>query len=135
MKLTNKFVIVVVLAMLTQSCATIFSGTKTRVSVAGAPEAANVYYNGSFVGEAPCRVKVSKNSLKGGNTKVQIKKESYETAEVTLARKIKMGAFIFNFFVFPVGHIVDFATGAIYKPYPNKIEYRLEKNNYKLKKT
>lgn len=46
---------------------------------------------------------------------------------MTWRRKIRVGAFIFDFFVFPGGHITDFLTGAIYKPYPTKIEYNLQK--------
>ena len=118
---------ILIIATFTQSCATIFSGTKSGVRVSGLPEGANVYYNGNFEGKAPCRVKVSKNSLKNGNTKVQIKQEGFKDAEVTLARKMKIGAFVGDVFVFPVGHIVDFMTGAIYKPYPRKVEYNLQK--------
>lgn len=68
---------------------------------------------------------MSKKSLKEGNVKIQIEKQDYEEAEVILNRKMKIGAFIGDILVFPVGHIVDFLTGAIYKPYPNKIEYNL----------
>jgi len=31
--------------------------------------------------------------------------------------------------IFPVGHIVEFVTGAIYKPYPAKVEFNLQKDN------
>lgn len=124
---------IVVIAVLSQSCATIFTGTKSGVHVKGDPDGASVYYNGSHEGEAPCRIKVSKNSLKDGNTKVQIKKDGFENSEIVLSRKLKFGAFLADFFVFPAGHIVDFVTGAIYKPYPKRIDYKLKsKSNVSL---
>lgn len=133
MKRLNKTIYLLVIAVLMQSCATIFSGTKSRVKVKGAPEGASVYYNGNYEDTAPCRVKVSKKSLKDGNTKIQIKEEGYKDTEVTLSRKIKIGAVIGNFLIFPVGHIVDFATGAIYKPYPGRINYNLIPKSVKSK--
>jgi len=120
---------VAIVATLFNSCATVFGGMKTNVKVKGLPEGASVYYNGNYEGNAPCNVKVSKNSLKDGNTKIQIKSEGYQDSEVTLSRKLKMGAFIGDILIFPVGHIVDFVTGAIYKPYPAKVEFNLQKDN------
>ncbi len=127
MKFFRKLLAVLFCAVLMSSCATIFGGMKTNVKVKGFPEGASVYYNGNFEGNAPCNVKVSKNSLKDGNTKIQVKSEGYENSEITLSRKMKMGAFLGDILIFPVGHIVDFATGAIYKPYPAKVEYNLQK--------
>lgn len=121
----RNLLVILIIAVSFSSCATLFSGTKTNVKVKGYPEGAKVYYNGNFEGNAPCNVKVSKNSLKNGNTKIQIKAEGYIDSEVTMSKKMKTGAFIGNFLIFPAGHIIDFVTGAIYKPYPNKIEYSL----------
>lgn len=108
------------------SCATIFSGTKSSVRVKGTPENAKVYYNGNYEGQAPCNVKISKNGLKQKQTTVEIKADGYETAQATLVRKIKVGAIVGDI-IFSAGIflIVDFATGAIYKPYPKKVEYNL----------
>ncbi len=124
-KLTLVSIIALSVIML-QSCATVFSGQKTNVRVKnGTPENANVYYNGSLVGQAPVSVKISKNGLKSGNVKIQVKKEGYNTQEVVLTRKLKMGAFVGDIIIFPVGHIVDFVTGAIYKPHPGSVKYSL----------
>ncbi len=125
MKRINVFIFAMSIALLTQSCATIFSGTKSKVKVKGTPEGASVYYNGNLEGNAPCNVKVSKKSLKNGNTNIKITHQGYENAEVTLSRKMKVGAFVGDIFIFPVGHIVDFVTGAIYKPYPGSVDYQL----------
>ena len=46
-------------AILLQSCALVFSGTKDKVKVrSGTPSNAEVYYNGEKVGEGNCTVKV-----------------------------------------------------------------------------
>jgi len=129
MKKSIQLITFSLILLIFSSCATIFGGMKTNVKVKGYPEGAKVFYNGNFEGNAPCNVKVSKNSLKDGSTKIQIKAEGFKDSEVTMSRKMKTGAFIGDLFIFPVGHIIDFVTGAIYKPYPNKIEFSLEINS------
>jgi transcription antitermination factor NusG len=110
---------------LMSSCATIFSGTKCKVKVKdGSPVSAKVYVNGSYEGTAPCKIKISKNSLKAGAT-VEIKADGYETQKVTLVRKMKMGALVGDIVTGIVWLAIDFADGAIYRAYPNKIEYNL----------
>ena len=47
-------------------------------------------------------------------------------------RKIRTGAFVANFLLFWPGLIVDFATGAIYKPC-NKIEKSNKRNSWNIK--
>lgn len=107
------------------SCATIFSGTKCKVKVKdGSPIAAKVYVNGTYEGTAPCKVKISKNSLKSGAI-VEIKADGYETQKVTLVRKLKIGALLGDIVTGVVWLAIDFADGAIYRAYPNKIEYNL----------
>jgi len=120
--------LVVLVATLFSSCAMIFTGSKATVAVKkGTPESAMVYYNGSYQGTAPCQVKVAKNSLKTGNATVTIKAKGYKETEVKLGRKMMPGAFVGDFLGFPLAHIIDFATGDIYRAYPKKIEYNLEK--------
>lgn len=127
----KKFIFIVVLAFMMSlnfGCATIFSGTATKVEVSGVQEQAKVYYNGNYEGEAPLKIKVSKNSLKNG-ADITIKKEGFEDATVKLVRKTKTGAVIGNIlFTAALGLIVDFSTGAIYKPHPNKVKYNLTEN-------
>jgi hypothetical protein len=127
----KSFIFIILLAFLMSinySCATIFSGTATKVEVSGVQENAKVYYNGNYEGEAPLKVKVSKNSLKNG-ADITIKKEGYEDAIIKLVRKTKVGAIIGNvLFTGGTGLIIDFATGAIYKPHPDKVKYNLTEN-------
>lgn len=111
-----------------QSCATVFSGTKCKVSVnEGLPYGSKVYLNGNYVANAPCKVEVSKNSLKN-QCFIEIKSEGYESQKIVLVRKVKVAAVIGNIiFTGGLGLILDFADGAIYKAFPNKVNYNLSK--------
>lgn len=107
------------------SCATVFSGTKAKIKVSGTPDSSSVYVNGNYAGNAPLKVKVSKNGLKNSGTKVLVKNGDKQQ-EITLTRKVKVSAVIGNIlFTGGIGLIIDFATGAIYKPYPDNIKYKL----------
>lgn len=109
-------------------CALIFSGTSTKVSVPdGIPAGAKVYYNGAYVGTTPCKVKVSKKDLQKGQAVITIKADGYKDANITVSGKIKVGAIIGDVLlgIFPL--IIDFVTGAIYKPQHDTIKYSLEK--------
>jgi len=124
MKKTLNFFILIVIILSLNSCATIFSGTKANVKVNGTPKEAKVYANGNYEGMAPCKVKVSKNALKNGVT-IRVEADGYEPQETLVTRKLKMGSFIFDLFIFPGGHIIDYVTGAVYKPFPNDVEFNL----------
>ena len=107
------------------SCATIFSGTKCKVKIKdGYPSSAKVFVNGSYEGTAPCKVVVSKNSLKSGAF-IEIKADGYEASKVTLARKLKIGALVGDILTGVFWIAIDFADGAIYKAFPSKVEYNL----------
>lgn len=116
------------MAMLLQSCATVFSGTVCKVKVnAGSPENAKVYMNGSYVDNAPCHVKVSKNGLKSGQTKITIKADGYKDQDITLVKKLKGGALFGDILLGFWPLVIDFGDGAIYKAYPDNIKYNLAK--------
>lgn len=123
------FSCLVSLLFTTQSCALVFGGVSKGVPVkSGLPEGAKVYSNGSYVGAAPCRVKIPRNSLKNANASVTIKADGYEDQEVKFSRKLRVGAFVWDILLTGgIGLIPDFITGAIYKPYPKKVEYNLSK--------
>jgi uncharacterized protein YceK len=126
-KINLLFAILIAIGL--SSCATLFSGTKSKVSVSGYPESADVYCNGNYIGTSPTKVKVSKKSLKNGKTKIIVKKSDFQDAEITLGRKTKVSAIVGNIIFCWTGLIIDYATGAIYKPYPDKIKYKLEKKD------
>lgn len=114
-------------SILLQSCALIFSGTKDKIHVKdGNPNNAKVFYNGSLVGTAPQKVKVSKKSLKDKSTVIRIEADGYKSQEAHFSRKIKVGAFIGDCLTGVIWLIPDFLTGAIYKATPQTVNYDLQ---------
>ena len=113
------------------SCATIFSGRNDRVRVeAGNPAAAKVYYNGSYVGNAPCVIKVPKADLKNNMATIVIKMDGYEDQTIVLTRKLKLGAVVGDCLTGFIWLIVDFADSAIYKSSKNVVRYDLQKKSF-----
>lgn len=114
-----------IISLLLSSCATIFSGTKCKVTVKdGNPVNAKVYLNGAFQGDAPCKVKVSKNSLKAGAI-IEIKADGYVPEKIVLVKKLKVAALFGDILTGVFWIAIDFADGAIYRAFPNKINYSL----------
>jgi hypothetical protein len=113
------------------SCATIFSGRNDKVKVTGGnPVAAKVYYNGSYVGTAPCEVKVPKADLRHGTAVITIKADGYEDQEIVLTRKLKVGALVGDILTGVIWIVVDVVDGAIYKSSKNKVNYDLQKKSW-----
>jgi hypothetical protein len=131
MKLKNFSFLIVLGIIMLQSCATILDGARNKTHVKnGNPPNAKVYYNGSYIGIAPVAVKVDKQCKKN-QCYIEIKKEGYEPQKIYLTRKVSVGFTVLDVItgVFPL--VIDFATGNIYKPRPNKIKYNLAlKNGY-----
>ena len=125
MKKIISLTIIVAMLLSLSSCATILGGSKKGVRVTGNPPNAKVYYNGNYVGEAPINVKVPKNAQQG-NSKITIKADNYKSQDVNLTRKWSLGYSALDILFGFVPFIIDAATGNIYQPKPNKINYNLE---------
>lgn len=125
MKLKIKLLSLVAILLVLSSCATILGGTKKGVRVTGEPANSKVYYNGSYVGDAPVSVKVPK-SAKQGNSTITIKAENYNPSDVQLTRKWSFGYTILDIVTGVVPLVIDGVTGNIYQPKPNKVKYNLE---------
>jgi len=112
-------------SVMLSSCATILGGAKKGVRVKGEPKNAQVYYNGSFVGNSPVTVQVPK-SAKKGNSKVTVKADNYNPTEISLTRSWSIGYTILDiaFGLWPL--VIDGLTGNIYQPKPGKIVFLLE---------
>jgi hypothetical protein len=117
-----------IIAIMLQSCALVFSGRKDKIKVKGEmPTTASVYYNGKLAGTGNCTVKVHKKSI--DNAIIEVKADGYETQEFRFSRKIKLLALIGDCMGGFVGLLFDFGSGAIYKAYPQKIHYNLRPLN------
>jgi len=134
MKNLSKLSLVLLLSstLLFQSCATLFGGGKDTVKVKnGYPNNAQVYYNGSYKGEASEKIRVSKSKAIKDDY-IEIKEEGYVTEKVMLHPKTQIGYFLLDLFIFFPSLIIDYATGNIYTPRPGKIKYELQRDpNYK----
>lgn len=114
---------------LLQSCATILSGSGDRVEVkSGNPAGAKVYLDGNFVGNAPNKVKVSKNSLRDGAI-ISINAPGHQDRQIKVTRKVMVGYVLLDVCLGLVPLGVDFLTGAIYKANPKEINYDLNSGN------
>ncbi len=116
-----KILLITVAVIVLQSCATILDGSRNKTHVKnGIPPNAKVYYNGNYVGQAPVNVKVNKQCKKG-ECYIEIKYPGYVSQKISLTRKVSVGFTILDIIsgVIPLG--IDFITGNIYKPRPNKI--------------
>jgi hypothetical protein len=127
MKSTIIFILTALVIMSMNSCATVFSGTKSKIKIEGTPAKAYVYYNNELKGVTPMKLKVFKNELKK-QPEITIKKEGYQDQMVILHRKLKGSALVGNIlFTGALGLVIDFADQAIYKPEPGEINYILKK--------
>lgn len=121
----NKYSLILLVFAL-NSCALLTVGTTSKVKVTGVQDSCDVYINGNYAGTAPTRVKVTKKELKHGAI-VIIKKEGFKDQQVILKRRMRAGSFVCDLLFMTPWLWVDFATGAIYRPYPNKIKFKLQK--------
>jgi hypothetical protein len=112
-------------AILLQSCALVFSGTKDKIKVrSGTPDNAAVYYNGEKVGEGNCTVKIPKKSIKDAT--IEVKAPGYETQTFKFGKKLRGGAIFFDCITGFVWLIPDFVLGAVNKATPQKVHYDLQ---------
>jgi len=110
------------------SCATIFTPHSSKLTIYnGYPKNAEIFLNDELIGTAPLEIWVDNHKLNKNNI-IEIKSEGYKTAKINLDLKTDAGYFIVDM-VSIVGLGVDYYTGAIYKPKPSTIKYKLSKSN------
>ena len=118
-----------VIVMITASCATVFGGSKNKLVVhEGNPPEAEVYLDGQKIGVTPVDVKISKYLLQEGSV-VEIRKKGYHTDTVIIGRKVHPWYTLIDAVsTIGIGLAVDLATGNVYRPSNNKIDYQLKKD-------
>ena len=113
--------------LLLSSCATVFTPHSSKLTIYnGYPKNAEIFLNDELIGTAPLEIWVE-NEKFGKHNVVEIKSEGFDTAQINLDLKTDAGYFILDM-VTIVGLGVDFYTGAIYKPKPSVIKYKLNKS-------
>lgn len=86
MKRNSTFLLVLTMLLMT-SCATVFTGTKDRITFNSTPEGATIYIDGVEQCTTPCTMKV-KRSI--SDTDVEFKLDGYETRLITLSKEFNI---------------------------------------------
>lgn len=73
------------------SCATLFTGTKDRITFNSTPSGATIYIDGVEQCKTPCTMKV-KRSI--NDTAVEFKLDGYETRLITLSKEFNVVSII-----------------------------------------
>lgn len=112
------------ITILLSSCATVFTGTKDRITFNSNPSGATIYKDGVEQCKTPCTIKV-KRSL--NDTDIEYKLDGYETRLITLDKEFNIVS------VVNLGNLlgwgIDALSGAIMK-YDRKVyDITLSKSN------
>jgi hypothetical protein len=117
---------ILLLAWMLSSCATIFGGKKNTVKIAGSPVEAEIYLDNIFLGTTPFEERISKYKLQEGSL-LEIRKPGYESEYYEVLRRPHVGYIVLNIFSGSIPLIVDVATGNIYRPNTRNVSYQLVK--------
>jgi hypothetical protein len=118
------YIIAILISLSMTSCATLFTGTKDRITFNSTPDGATIYKDGVEQCKTPCTVRV-KRSL--NDTDVEYKLDGYETRLITLSKEFNVVSIINLGNLFGWG--IDALSGAVMK-YDNKVyDIKLSKNN------
>ena len=120
----KSIVAISIISFLMTSCATIFTGTKDRITFNSTPAGATIYKDGVEQCTTPCTLKV-KRSL--SDTDIEYKLDGYETRLITLDKEFNIVS------VINLGNLlgwgIDALSGAVMK-YDKKVyDITLSKNN------
>lgn len=103
-------VLFVTIMLFMTSCATLFTGTKDRITFNTNPSGATIYIDGVEQCKTPCTMKV-KRSI--GDTDVEFKLDGYETRLITLSKEFNVVS------VINLGNLlgwgIDALSGAVMK--------------------
>ena len=106
----NKIPIFLIALFLMTGCATIFTGTRDRISFVSTPSGAVIYKDGIEICTTPCNYNV-KRSL--NDTEVEFKLDGYETRLITLDKELNLVSIINLGNLFGWG--IDALSGAVMK--------------------
>jgi hypothetical protein len=106
----NRTPIFLIALFLMTGCATIFTGTRDRISFISTPSGAVIYKDGIEICTTPCNYNV-KRSL--NDTEVEFKLDGYETRLITLDKELNLVSIINLGNLFGWG--IDALSGAVMK--------------------
>ena len=110
-----------ILIVMTTSCATLFTGTKSKVLFTTVPPGAKILVNGVEKGTTPATLRLKRSLFE--TTTVTFKLDGYLTK--TMEPETTFQPITILNLADPVGWAIDVATGAIVKFSPNNYEINL----------
>ena len=116
-------VITVVFCLVAGGCATIFSGTKQKISVNSNVDGAEIFINGILIGKTPFMGEVTREK----EATLTVKREGYKTQEMVLSTSVE-GIFWGNILCGgTIGSSTDYSTGAMWSYSPSSLMANLQK--------
>jgi len=83
-------------SFLMTSCATVFSGSKAKITVNdGIPPKADVYMNGKYMGQTPLNFDINKKSF-GKDSEIEVRAEGYKPTKITIEKKAQAGFIVLD---------------------------------------
>ena len=103
----GKLALLLVMVMMTASCATLFNDINPAVNIDSDPEGARVYVNGNYMGTTPVEVKLTVDR----DHTIVFRKEGFEDKTYRLANEVGLVWIILDVLGGLIPIIVDAATG------------------------
>ena len=130
----KQFFLFTAVTFLLSSCAAMFGGTKYTANIKAVdhPEA-TIYVNGAKVGTGSYTGVFERDN----DLTIKLREEECEDQDKVYTKQFRVGAFVLSAIAWgPVGMIVDFATGAVWKPdhgnYPEVTKMSNKSYNFNL---
>lgn len=123
MKNNLSIVLLLGIALSTTSCATIFTGTRDKITFNSTPEGAKVMHKGEEKCVTPCTAPISRSLSK---QIVTIEKEGFEPENVKLDKKFNAVTLLNILFGGAIGVGIDAATGSLTKYSTKKYDVELK---------
>ncbi len=106
----NRTLIFLIALILMTGCATIFTGTKDRISFTSTPSGAVIYKDGVEICTTPCNYRFKRSV---NDTDLELKLDGYETRMITLDKEFNLVSIINFGNLFGWG--IDVLSGAVMK--------------------
>lgn len=119
MKINIFFLLIMALSL--SSCASIFTGSKKKVTFDSTPQGATVYVNGYEKGITPCNIKVE------AEDRIDFKLENYTEKVIVMDSKFNLIAILNGFNI--IGWGVDHLTGSLKRVKGKNFKVTLEKDD------
>jgi hypothetical protein len=119
-------VLIMSLAVLAWSCATIMHGTSQKIGISSSPSGAKVIVDNADFGATPTFAELKR----GDDHIVKISLEGYQTAELTITKSVS--GWVWGNIVFGglIGLAVDAISGGLYNLSPEQLNAELKKNGF-----